>query len=75
MTVHNTDDASATVTITFDNGANERIIAKVTLAVGDFLSIDNIIVLPDTSSSINLVLAGAVNSTQLDWTAHYADAS
>jgi hypothetical protein len=75
MTVYNADSAAATVTITFDNNVNERIINKTTLDAGDQLYIDDVIVLPDTTSSINLVLAGAVSATQLDWTAHYGDST
>lgn len=75
ITVYNADTASATITLTFDNGATERVLNKTTLSVGDQLYFDDTIVLANTSSSINLVLSGAVTTTQLDWTAHYGDAT
>ena len=73
MIVYNNDTVSATITITYDNGTTERTLCKVTLAAGDQLYLNDTIVLDDVSSSINLVLSGAVTTNELDWSAHYGD--
>ena len=75
LTVYNADTVDATVFVTFDNGTNERRLFQVTLSSGDQLYYDDVVVLPDTSSSINIDLSGAVTTNELEWTAHYADAS
>jgi len=75
ITVFNADTAAATITLTYDNGVTERVINKTTLAIGDQLYFDDTVVLANTSSSINIVLAGAITTNQLDWTAHYGDAT
>lgn len=75
ITVFNADTAAATLTLTYDNGVTERVLNRTTLSIGDQLYFDDTVVLANTSSSINIVLAGAVTTNQLDWTAHYGDAT
>lgn len=75
ISIYNADTASATVEVMHDDGTNQRTILKTTLATGDTLFIDDILVVDDTSSSIVMKLSGAVTTTQLPFTAHYGVAS
>lgn len=73
ITVYNNDTVSSTVTLKYYDGTNERILIKLTMAAGDTLFYDEIIILDSTSDLVELVLGGAITTNQLHFTAHYAD--
>lgn len=73
ITVYNNDTATATVTLKYFDGTNERILIKLVMDVGDTLLYDQIIILDGTSDLVELVLGGAVSTNQLHFTSHYAD--
>jgi hypothetical protein len=75
ITVYNRDTAAATVTLSLDDNTTEFTFWKGTLAVGDTLVWNDPLVLDSTTDSINIVLAGAVTTNQLYFTAHYGDSS
>lgn len=78
VAVHNTDTVAATVTIKKAKGGSEYIIAKDTLAVGETLFFGGTgesIILDATDETVEIVLAGAVTTNQLDYTAAYATQS
>lgn len=75
ITVYNNDTVEATVTLRYYNGTNRKILCKVALQTGEQLYYDEPIVIPDTSSTVEIILAGAVTTTQLDWTSHYGDSA
>lgn len=73
ITVFNSDTASATVTVKYVNGASGRVVYEEAIPVGSTLEIDVPIILDTTSKSVEIVLAGAVTTTALDWTASWVD--
>lgn len=75
VTVKNRDTAAITVTLRKVSGGGTRELCDVTLQIDELLVWDDPIVLDDTSSSITLVLAGAVATTQGDWTSTWGDRS
>jgi len=75
ITVYNADTASATVTIKRNENGTDRIIYSDALVSGDTIHFAYPYVLAATTSSIEIVLGGAVATTELDWTASYADLS
>jgi hypothetical protein len=78
LTVYNADTASAVVNIRYDDSGTYRTLCKTTLAVGDTLELlddGQVIVLDDTGAQINITLNGAVTTTQLPYTVHYAEVS
>ena len=75
LTIANTDTASATVKIYLLDGANARLIISQLLLVGQSLILGRTLVLDATNKSITIKLAGAVTTSELDWTSHYADVS
>ena len=73
ITVDNIDSATATVRIFYVSGANSRRLISKTLTTNtsmEFPTNGNPMVLDDTNTSIKLNLAGAVTTTELDWTTH-----
>ncbi len=71
--IHNTDDTSATVTVRHvTSGGSTFLIHQETLAAGAELTLEHL-VLNATTQTITVLLAGAVNVTELSCTAHYAD--
>lgn len=75
ISVYNADTVQATVTLKYYDGTNERIMCKIPLETGETLLYDSILVLNTTSTIIRLVLAGAITTNQLHFTAHYGTAS
>ena len=76
ITIHNADTAAATVTVRINtSGSTFRTIIKVTLAVGDTLILDDPIVIPSTAVSLQAILAGAVTTNELQFTAHYGEST
>jgi hypothetical protein len=77
VNVYNNDTVSATVTIRLNDNSSTRILYKTTLAAGDTLVLgaEDLYVLNTTTKSLELVLAGAITTNQLDWVATYADIS
>jgi hypothetical protein len=76
LTVYNEDTAAAEVHIRYDDGGTYRTLCKTTLAVGDVLELldeGQVIILDDTGAAINIVLSGAVTTSQLPYTVHYAE--
>lgn len=76
LSVYNADTVAATVTIKHDKAATERIVAKVTLQADEtfFLS-DHLIVLDATDEKLEIVLAAAVTTNELQFVASYLDDS
>lgn len=77
ITVYNADSSNATVTIQLNNASTLRTILKMVLEPGDNWDVlgNMRLVLDSTSKSIEIKLGGSVASTQLPFTAAYADAS
>ena len=76
ITVDNLDTKSATVRIFYVDGANSRRLISKTLTKNTNLEYPTTgapLILDSTTSSIKLNLAGAVTTTELDWTVHWAE--
>ncbi len=73
ITIHNTDTATAVVTLMLNNGTNQRNILVVSLSTGDNLLVDDVLVIPNDSSLIEMKLSGTVTTNELQFTAHYGD--
>ena len=76
ITVDNLDTKSATVRIFYVDGANSRRLSSTTLTKGtnlEYPSTGSPLVLDSTTTSIKLNLAGAVMTTELDWTTHWEE--
>ncbi len=71
--IHNTDTAAATVTVRHvTSGGSTFIIHVETLAAGAELTLEHL-VLDATTQTITVLLGGAVSTTELSCTAHFAD--
>ena len=75
ITVYNKDTASATVTLQFNANGTTYILLKQTLATLTTLSYTDPINLSATTDSLEVLLAGAVSTSQLDVTVSYVDIS
>ncbi len=76
ITVDNLDTKSATVRIFYVDGANSRRMISKTLTKNtnlEYPSTGAPLILDIPTTSIKLNLAGAVTTTELDWTAHWAE--
>ena len=74
ITVDNVDSATAVVRIFYVNGANSRRLISKSLTTNtnmEFPTNGKDLVLDATNTSIKLNLAGAVTTTELDWTVHW----
>jgi len=72
ITVYNKDTASATPEITHVVSGVRRTIIKLALATNETLVVDDPIVCA-VGDSLEISLGGAVSTTQLDVTVHYAE--
>ena len=77
ITIYNADTASVTVTLQIKDagGGNDYVIFKQTLAVGETIIFNDVIVLDETDETVEGYLGGAVTLNQPHYTAHYADNS
>lgn len=75
LTIQNRDTVVNTITLRKVSGGGTRQLWSGDLDVGDTLIFDDPLVLDDTSSSVTAVMAGAVTTTNPDWTSSWADVS
>lgn len=76
LSVTNTDTANATLIFRLNNSGTFRIIAKVLIVPGQsflFGTDQEFIVLANTSTSLEILLAGAVTTNQLDFVSSWGD--
>ena len=75
VVINNVDTATATVNVQFKKASNYYSIAKITMAAGDRLTLDedDIQVLDATDESIVVDLAGAVTTNELDCVATWGE--
>lgn len=73
INIYNADSAAVTVTLRYVNGANTRILWKITLQVGESVKDETLPVLDATNKSITAVMAGAPATTNPDFVATYGD--
>lgn len=71
--IYNADTAAVTVTVQLDNDGTDRILVKVTLAVGDTLRIDGPLVLDATTKKIEAVMSAAAAATNPAFYSCYGD--
>ena len=64
LSIYNADTASVTVSVRYTNGANHRLLAKVTLGVGETFVYEEAVVLDSTSKSITAVMSDAAETWQ-----------
>lgn len=75
ISIYNADTAAVTVSLRFTHGANSRLLAKATLAIGESLIYDEAVVLDDTDKSVTALMSGAAATTNPDFVSGYADYS
>lgn len=76
ITVDNIDSATAVVRIFYVHGSDSRRLISKSLTTNtnmEFPTVGESLVLDSTVTSIKLNLAGAVTTTELDWTAHWEE--
>jgi hypothetical protein len=73
VNIYNADTVSATVTVNFEDGATERILAKETVPAGSTMLITSPIVLAASDETLEMILDGAVTTNELDFYVAYAD--
>ena len=74
IAIYNADTAAVTLTVQYDHGGTDRIMYKVTLAVGETLEIGGPLVLDDTDKLIEAKLGDAAATTNPSFVAAYGDA-
>lgn len=72
LTFHNTNASSRVVTLKLDQSGTERIIIKKTLAQDQSFFFSRLLVL-DGTDKLEMVLNGG--TTDVQWTAHFAEVS
>ena len=75
INICNRDTAAVTLTINLVDGASTRKLLVITLAVGDQLIYDDVLILDATNKSITAVLSGAAATTNPDYVTSWADAT
>lgn len=74
ITIENTDTQPVTVTVSLkDTAASTSIIRRMTMAIGDVLTITRVIILDTDTKSVEAVLDGAVTTNEPEFTAHFAE--
>lgn len=70
---YNADTAAVTITVRKNKGGTLSLLAKETLAAGDYWTFDKLIVLDATDEKVQAVMSGAAATTNPDYDAAYAD--
>jgi hypothetical protein len=75
INISNIDTAAVTVTLQLAISSTRRTIYKVTLAAGDTLNYESVIVLDATTKSVIAKMSGAAATTNPDFVTSYGDAT
>jgi hypothetical protein len=68
----NNDTAAVTITVVKDKGGTDYELAKETLQVGEYWTLDRLIVLDATDEKVQAFMSGAAATTNPDYDAAYA---